>query len=47
MVQILNSLTPDYHVEVKFLEKKLSDTSNPLTIEDMQEELSFQYKRIQ
>jgi hypothetical protein len=39
IVQILNSLTSDYELQMLLLEKQIGDKDNPLFIEDLKEEL--------
>jgi hypothetical protein len=46
MTQILNSLIDDYLLEVKLMEKRISGTREPFTIEEMKSELSLAYERL-
>jgi hypothetical protein len=46
MLQILSNLTDDYEVVVYFLNHRLSDLHNPLTIDEMRDELSARYELI-
>jgi hypothetical protein len=46
MVQLLNSLTDDYELQMLQLEKRIGDERNPLTIEELKEELTLRYERM-
>jgi hypothetical protein len=46
MIHILNNLTKDYEVQVTLLERDIGSTSNPLTIEEIRNELSLRYERL-
>jgi hypothetical protein len=41
MVHVMNNLTPDYDLVVDIHSRKIVAASNPLTIEDLQEELDL------
>jgi hypothetical protein len=40
MVQVLNSFTNDYKIQMLLLEKRIGSKENPLTIDELKEELS-------
>jgi hypothetical protein len=46
MVQVLNSLTNGYELQMLLLEKRIGNKENPLTIDELKEELSLRYERL-
>jgi hypothetical protein len=46
MVQVLNSLAYDYELQMLLLEKRIGSKENPLTIDELKEELSLRYERL-
>jgi gag-polypeptide of LTR copia-type len=46
IVQVLNSLTSDYKLQMLLLEKQIGNKDNPLSIEELKEELNLQFKRL-
>jgi hypothetical protein len=46
MVQVLNSLTNDYELQILLLEKWIGSKENLLTIDEAKEELSLRYERL-
>jgi gag-polypeptide of LTR copia-type len=46
MVQVLNSLTGDYELQMLLLEKRIGDKMNPLTIDELKEELNLRFERL-
>jgi gag-polypeptide of LTR copia-type len=46
IVQVLNSLTSDYKLQMLLLEKQIGSKDNPLTIEDLKEELNLRFERL-
>jgi hypothetical protein len=46
MVQILNSLIDEYKLLMLLLEKRIRRKENPLTIDELKEELSLRYERL-
>jgi len=46
MVQVLNSLNEDYEIQMLLLEKRVGNNENPLTIEELKEELSLRFERL-
>jgi hypothetical protein len=44
IVQVLNSLTVDYKLQMLLLEKQIGSKDNPLSIEDLKEELTYNLK---
>ena len=41
IVQVLNSLTSDYELQMLLLEKQIGNKENPLSIEELKEELNL------
>jgi hypothetical protein len=41
IVQVLNSLTSDYELQMLLLEKQIGNKDNPLSIEELKEELNL------
>jgi gag-polypeptide of LTR copia-type len=46
IVQVLNSLTSDYELQMLLLKKQIGNKDNPLSIEDLKEELHLRFKRL-
>ena len=46
MIQVLNSLTGDYELQMLLLEKRIGNIENPLSIEELKEELSLRFERL-
>jgi hypothetical protein len=46
MVQVLNCLTNDYKLQMLLLEKRIGSKENPLTIDELNEELILRYERL-
>jgi gag-polypeptide of LTR copia-type len=46
MIQILNSLTEEYELQMLLLEKRIVDVNNPVTIEELKEELTLRFERL-
>jgi hypothetical protein len=46
MIQVLNTLTNDYKFQMILLEKRFGIKENPLTIDELKEELSLRYERL-
>jgi hypothetical protein len=46
MVQVLNSLTNEYKLQMLLLEKRIGRKENPLTIDELKEELRLRYERL-
>jgi len=46
MIHVLNGLPPEYEVQVSKLEERFGSTSNPLTIQDMRNELNLKFARL-
>jgi hypothetical protein len=46
MIQVLNSLTNDYEVQMLLLEKRIESKANTLSIDELNEELSLRYERL-
>jgi hypothetical protein len=45
MVQVLKSLMNDYELQMSLLEKRIGSKENPLSIDELKEELSLRYER--
>jgi hypothetical protein len=43
LIQILNSLTSDYELQVELIEKYIRNTENPISIEEVKEDLSLRF----
>jgi hypothetical protein len=46
MVQVLNSLTSDFELQMLLLEKRIGSKEHPLNIDELKEELSLSYERL-
>jgi hypothetical protein len=46
IVQALNSLTSDYKLQMLLLEKQIGNKDNPLSIEELKEELNLRFERL-
>ena len=46
LIHILNNLTGDYELQVALLEKRIGNTSNPLTVDELREELNLKFERM-
>jgi hypothetical protein len=46
MVQVLNSLTGDYEIQMLLLKKRIGNKVNLLTIEKRNEELNLRFERL-
>jgi hypothetical protein len=46
IVQVLNSLTSDYELQMLLLEKQIGNKENPLSIEELKEELNQRFERL-
>jgi gag-polypeptide of LTR copia-type len=46
IVQVLNSLTNDYELQMLFLEKQIGSKNSPLSNEDLKEELNLRFERL-
>lgn len=46
LVHILNNLSPEYELQVLFMEKRIGSTTDPLTVETFREDLNLKYERI-
>jgi len=46
LMHVLNNLPKEYEIQQSKLEDRLSSTSNPLTIEDVRNELNLKYMRM-
>jgi hypothetical protein len=46
MDEVLNSLTNDYKLQMLLMKEQIGSKENPLTIDELKEELSLRYERI-
>jgi N-dimethylarginine dimethylaminohydrolase len=46
IIQILNSLTEEYELQIRLLEKRIVDMNTPLTIQELKEELTLRFERM-
>jgi hypothetical protein len=46
MIHVLNNLTPDYDLQVSFLERRIGDEKDPLTVSEIRSELSLRLERL-
>jgi gag-polypeptide of LTR copia-type len=46
MIHILNNLTSDYELQLAMMERRVGDTDWPLTVEEIREELSLHFERL-
>ena len=46
LIHILNNLTSDYEMQVLLMEKRVGDKTNPLTLEELRDELNLKYERM-
>jgi hypothetical protein len=46
MIQVLNSLTNDYELQILLLQTMIESKENPLTIDELKEEFNLRYQRL-
>jgi hypothetical protein len=46
LLHIMNNLTPEYENQINLHEQRIDDDFNPLSIEDLREELNLRYERL-
>jgi Zinc knuckle len=46
LVQVLNSLTGNYKLQMTLMEKHIGNKENPLTIDELKEDLNLRYERL-
>ena len=46
LIQALNSLTNDYELQMTLMEKRIGDKMNPLSIDELKEDLNLRYERL-
>ena len=46
LIQVLNSLTSDYELQMTLMEKRIGNKENPLTIDELKEDLNLRYERL-
>jgi hypothetical protein len=45
ILHILNNMTDDYDLQLAMMEKRVTDKSNPLTIDEIRDDLNLRFKR--
>ena len=46
LVQVLNSLTGDYELQMILMEKRIGNKENPLSIDELKEDLNLRFERL-
>jgi hypothetical protein len=46
ILHILNNMTEDYDLQVAMMEKRVTDKSNPLTIDEIRDDLNLRFERL-
>jgi len=46
LIQVLNSLTGDYELQMMLMEKCIGNKENPLIIDELKEDLDLRYERL-
>jgi Zinc knuckle len=46
LIQVLNSFTGDYELQMTFMEKRIGNKENALTIDELKEDLNLRYERL-
>ena len=46
IIHVLNSLTNDYKLQMILMEKRIGDKMNPLSIDELKEDLNLRYERL-
>jgi hypothetical protein len=46
ILQILNNMTEDYDLQLAMMEKRVTDKSNPLTIDKIRDDLNLRFERL-
>ena len=46
MIHVLNNLTADYELQVALLEKRIGSATDPLTVDELREELNLKFERL-
>jgi hypothetical protein len=46
ILHILNNMTDDYDLQLSMMEKRVIDKSNPLTINEVQDDLNLRFERL-
>jgi len=46
ILHILNNMTDDYELQLAMMEKRIADGSNPLTIDEIRDDLNLRYERL-
>jgi hypothetical protein len=46
LIQVLNSLTGDYELQMTLMEKRIGNKKNPFTIDELKEDFNLRYERL-
>jgi hypothetical protein len=46
ILHILNNMTHEYNLQLAMMEKRVTDKSNPLTIDKIRDNLNLRFKRL-
>jgi hypothetical protein len=46
MIDVLNSLTSDYDLELSLTERSVGNADKPLTVEEVRQELNLRFERL-
>ena len=46
LIQVLNNLTNDYELQMTLMEKRIGSKTNPLSIDELKEDLNLSYERL-
>jgi hypothetical protein len=46
ILHILNNMTKDYNLQLAMMEKRVTDKSNPLTIDEIRDNLNLRFERL-
>jgi hypothetical protein len=46
ILHILKNMTDDYDLQLAMMEKRVTDKSNPLTIDDIRDDLNLRFERL-
>jgi hypothetical protein len=47
ILHILNNMTDDYDLQFAMMEKRVTNKSNPLTINEIQDDLNLRFEKIE
>jgi hypothetical protein len=46
ILHILNNITDNYDLQLAMMEKRITDESNPLTIDEIRDDLNLRFERL-